>query len=98
MTREAAKQLLPIIAAYAEGKTIQKNICQRGWIDLSFPLFDGSPESYRIKPEPREFWTGQWDGCFVTGIYDDEALYDQVTKQNAGILKIKLREVMETDK
>ena len=54
MTREEAKQLLPIIQAFAEGKTIE--ICDnRGWEDLIFesPKFDCKPSCYRIKPEPR---------------------------------------------
>ena len=55
MTREEAKELLPIIQAYAEGKHIQwRNHCKI-WIDVDerdglnteFPL-----SVYRIKPEP----------------------------------------------
>jgi hypothetical protein len=33
MTRDETKQLLPIIRAYAEGKTIQMEICGE-WVDL----------------------------------------------------------------
>lgn len=56
MTREQAKELLPIIQAYAEGKDIQwRNHC-KNWIDIDerdgliteFPLI-----AYRIKPEPK---------------------------------------------
>ena len=67
MTREQAKELLPIIQAYAEGKDIQwRNHC-KNWIDIDerdgliteFPL-----SAYRIKPEQKyrpfktqkEFW------------------------------------------
>lgn len=50
MTREEAKQLLPIIQAYAEGKTIQ---FQNGgkWADIYETDFHQSPNKYRIKPE-----------------------------------------------
>ena len=56
MTREEAKELLPIIQAFAEGKHIQwRNHC-KNWIDVNerdglnteFPL-----SVYRIKPEPK---------------------------------------------
>lgn len=52
MTRERAKELAPIIAAYAEGKTIQLK-GEYGWTSFLFePNFDEYTE-YRIKPEPR---------------------------------------------
>ena len=52
MTREEAKELLPIIQAYAEGKTIQ--FLDGGkWLDLCESDFYEPPERYRIKPEPR---------------------------------------------
>lgn len=53
MTREEAKELLPIIKAYAEGKTIQIFDDRNEWNDLNKPTFDGDPSSYRIKPEPK---------------------------------------------
>ena len=54
MTREEAKELLPIMQAYAEGKTIQfrENI-NNMWKDIIWPSFNKSPSTYRIKPEPR---------------------------------------------
>lgn len=57
MTRETAQKLLPVIQAYAEGKTIQENVGNGRWVDLPSPDFYRKPENYRIKPrEPREFW------------------------------------------
>ena len=54
MNRKQAKELLPIIQAFAEGKTIEigDNI---GWKDLivESPKFDCKPSCYRIKPEPK---------------------------------------------
>ena len=56
MTRENAKKLLPIIAAYAEGKVIQMKFARADkWKDINEPTFDSPPELYRIKPEPRIF-------------------------------------------
>ena len=55
MTREEAKDLLPIIQAYAEGKAIESR-CIKGdkslWYDDKDPSFDDDFE-YRIKPEPK---------------------------------------------
>ena len=51
MTREEAKELLPVIQAYAEGKTIQFNHSVNGWTDLPSPDFFSSSKNYRIKPE-----------------------------------------------
>lgn len=52
MTREETKELLPIIQAYAEGKTIQ--FFDGGkWDDVYETDFYQSPDKYRIKPEPK---------------------------------------------
>ena len=53
MTREEAKQLLPIIQAFAEGKAIESR-CIKGdkslWYDDEDPSFDNDLE-YRLKTE-----------------------------------------------
>ena len=55
MNRNQAKALLPIIQAYAEGKTIESR-CIKGdkslWYDDEDLSFDDDLE-YRIKPEPK---------------------------------------------
>lgn len=55
MNRERAKELLPIIQAFAEGKAIESR-CIKGytslWYDDEDPSFDNDLE-YRIKPEPK---------------------------------------------
>lgn len=56
MTREEAKELLPIIQAFAEGKTIQiRKYGEESYYDstksnLNFAL---DCYSYRVKPEPQ---------------------------------------------
>lgn len=59
MNREQAKELLPIIQAFAEGKIIQSRRINGMWIDLEMKtalniisLID-EPQKYRIKPEPK---------------------------------------------
>ena len=54
MTREEAKELLPIIQAYAEGRTIQFSDRSK-WLDLCESDFHESPERYRIKTQ-EECW------------------------------------------
>ena len=52
MTREEAKEILPIFKAFAEGKTIQ--ILNEGeWCDLYDTDFKSPINKYRIKPEPK---------------------------------------------
>lgn len=54
MNRQEAKKLLPIIQAYAEGKTIQVKAIDGIWYDdEDMVKFDSSPQNYRIKPEPK---------------------------------------------
>ena len=54
MTREKAKELLPIIQAWTEGKKIQLKSCFGEWIDIEENeglSFRYSPSDYRIKPK-----------------------------------------------
>ena len=56
MTRDEAKELLPVIQAYAEGKDLEcrhKTAPEEGWMDSDSPCFDFSEWEYRIKPEPK---------------------------------------------
>ena len=54
MRRNEAKELLPIIQAFAEGKTIQVKAIDGMWHDDEDVLkFDSSPQNYRIKLEPK---------------------------------------------
>ena len=53
MTREEAKELLPLIQGYAEGKTIQFLKIDGTWRDMTEPNFSSPANSYRIKPEPK---------------------------------------------
>ena len=57
MTREEAKQLLPVIKAFAEGKTIEYQAPDGVWCEASRQRlnvgFDQGAERYRIKSEPK---------------------------------------------
>lgn len=66
MNREQAKELLPIIQAFAEGKTVQ-TINENGeWITCSCINFEfnSSPKSYRIKPESKYRPFANADECW----------------------------------
>ena len=52
MTREEAKELLPIMQAFAEGKTIEYRESGGAWKVAHTPTWS-SRFFYRIKPEPR---------------------------------------------
>lgn len=55
MTREEVKEMLPVLQAFADGKTIESR-CIKGdkslWYDDEDPSFDNDLE-YRIKPEQK---------------------------------------------
>ena len=52
MTREEAKELLPIIKAFAEGRNIEYKNEFGSWTATDCPLWTNRSK-YRIKPEPR---------------------------------------------
>ena len=51
MTREEAKEWLPIIQAWAEGKVIETFGDVVRWVETDNLKFNSSPKFYRIKPE-----------------------------------------------
>ena len=53
ITRENAKELLPILKAYSEGKEIEFLNSEGKWELLTNPYFWNKPSRYRIKPEPK---------------------------------------------
>lgn len=52
MNRKTAKDLLPIIKAFSEGKCVETKTSS-GWISTENMGFVGNPLQYRIKPEPK---------------------------------------------
>ena len=52
MNRNQAKEILPFIQAFAEGKEIQQTDGY-DWYDLDDPDFMANGSSYRIKPESK---------------------------------------------
>lgn len=61
MNRERAKELLPVIEGYANGKTVQYRDDEHcPWIDLVDPGFEGLYGQYRIKLEPHDIkWAAE---------------------------------------
>lgn len=56
MNREEAKNLLPVIQAFAEGKDVQwKYKGNDNWHDAKGPTWS-EDHDWRIKPEPLECW------------------------------------------
>lgn len=52
MNREKVIELLPILQAFAEGKTIEYN-CNGNWIEYDNFNFQDKMQNYRIKPMPK---------------------------------------------
>lgn len=54
MNRQDAKDILPIIQAFAEGKTILYRLFSaKHWIESTAPSFNIEEYEYRIKPESK---------------------------------------------
>lgn len=53
MNRTEAKDLLPIIQAFAEGKTVEFKNRYGNWVNCGNALTPGFHEDFRIKPGPK---------------------------------------------
>ena len=58
MNRDRARELLPIIQAFADGKGIQYTRMNDPWTNLNDPGFDSMGE-YRIRPEPEVIYVNK---------------------------------------
>ena len=99
MTRERAKELLPIIQAYAEGKEIEFRAYYGSgdWQPVINMAMNPNQE-YRIKPEPREFWCVEHPSLGIVFTCGNESLVERHLNErhDKGLLKvIKVREVLE---
>lgn len=96
MDREQAKALLPVIQAFAEGKTIQYRLSDKSVWD-SLPkngemVFTLNPSNYRIKPEPREFELAEYPSGTVY-LLTKYWTKEDVTERRVKFIKV--REIME---
>lgn len=79
MTRQEARDLLPIIQAFAEGKIIEFKSAFGKWTNCNDALFNYPPKNYRIKP-------GQNYRPFENG---EECLKEMLKHQPYGWVKYK---------
>jgi len=101
MNREQAKKLLPVIQAFAEGRSVQYQCPASGvWMDVEYPGLHPTYQ-WRIKPEPRELWAvynynGEYGGSRNT---EREALvaaadWDKSFPSQAPHTVVRFREVL----
>lgn len=96
MNREQAKQLLPIIQAFADGADVQAVRGEGTWFDVENPRFYGG-DNYRIKQKPLERWltyypqgvSGMWGSVHPTY----ESAVNNLTCIGGRV--VHMREVME---
>lgn len=92
MTREDAKQLLPIIQAFSDGKDVETK-AGSGWISIENISFTGKPNNYRIKPEPtyrpfanvEECWTEMLKHQPFGWVKSDKCFYNIVSVSNIDV-------------
>ena len=92
MNRERIKELLPVLAAYANGEDIQFHDGE-DWADIEDGIeaecLDNGGLNYRIKPsEPREFWIADVEDEFR------KVLLPNQKDLSAPYQYIKVREVL----
>lgn len=77
MTPQEAKELLPIIEAYANGETIQYRLPGEDWEDAICLNFTDPVAQYRIKPKPRRVEMTHEDlpPVFWVQVVDDDRIY-----------------------
>lgn len=97
MTKENAKDFLPLVQALAEGKTIQTLNYAMNWIDNPQLTFNHDIKYYRIKPEPpkpKDIWVNEYEGCDFLHPSKEEALS---SASSFGIIRkaVHYREVIE---
>lgn len=74
MTPERAKELLPIIQAFTEGKQIQNSITRDKWYDCQHIVLSDLTNTlikWRVKPEKQTGWTILYRTCnnkLITGV------------------------------
>ena len=99
MNRDRAKELLPIIEAFANGEEVEWRVLGIGeeWlVDDDFGDSDLDGLEYRVKPKARAFWVcWEHDGDDTTGY----CVYPLATYQKESLVDhwnhyIKVREVL----
>lgn len=99
MNRERAKELLPIIEAFANGEEVEYRWSEvPQWADCGEvgPGFEDEVE-YRIKPKPREFWVAPFLKAneMPSGGSDRLGQYCEVSQYGGWAGTIKVREVLD---
>ena len=79
MNRERAKELLPIIQAFADGEDVQSDRIGERYVWRDRDEFVGTGLHWRIKPKPREWWMDPSDG----------ELLQQDRKPGGGFIKVR---------
>jgi hypothetical protein len=87
MTREHAKELLPIITAFADGEDVQFRIGAHTWTTKDPIEFNSDPKLYRIAPKPRKIWVNE---------YKSGNAYAHFSKEGALACASDSREVIAT--
>lgn len=83
MNRDQAKQFIPILQAFADGKTIEYySEVDEQWKPLSNPIFSYMPERYRIKPETIKIehrrYLYKYHG-YLIGVCDSRAKAEEIS-------------------
>ncbi len=87
-------QMIEVIAAHRDKKTIQLLRSNGQWDDLACPVWDFANFKYRIKPEPREWWAVKYgDGSVICEPSKQDAVRAADGSPSREVIRV--REVLE---
>jgi len=94
MNQKQAKDLLPVIQAFAEGKEIQRSILKNEWFkwDGDVRELDNPHIRFRVKPEKQTRWVNIYAHGLATHVAT-KALADDVSSlQRIACIKVEFEE------
>lgn len=92
MTREEAKELLPIIQAFAEGKTVEFKNRYGNWVNCGNVLTPGFHEDFRIKPGPKYRPFKNADECWQEMLKHQPFGWIKIDGEYANITKLDCKD------
>lgn len=97
MNIEETKEAIKVMQAFVDGKIVQyKQPALDCWYDLVDinPIWNWGCVNYRIKPEPKEIWVNEYDGCWGI-VHGTKEEAKNRADRDATRKAVRYREVME---
>jgi hypothetical protein len=94
ITKENAKDWLPIVEALARGEEVER-LFPRGWTRIYELDSTDHPSRLRVKPKPMERWVMVWPDGSASSLYASKGEVERLTDPTGRGRVVKFREVEE---